>query len=232
MKLVLQSSYSTIETAADIERGVRALSRACPAMRRIHKLTGMPPLRREAAGFQGLAGIVIAQQVSAASADAIWRRTQRTLGTVSAKTVSRTDDATLRSCGLSAPKARTLRAVTEAVQAGQLDFKQLNRAPDDEIHATLTAIKGIGPWSADIYIMFCLGRADAWAAGDLALQVAIARIFELRDKPSAEEALTIAERWRPWRGVAARMLWSLHAVPRSAPGKTTWPAKSTSKSRG
>lgn len=201
----------TLNDIDDIRRGVRALRRQCHILRHIHDLTGDPPLRRQAAGFEGLAAIIISQQISAASADAIWRRTRHTLGTVSAARVCGADDAALRACGLSGPKMRALRAVASAIAARQIDLDRLGTAPEDDIHAALTGLHGIGPWTADIDIMFSLGRADAWAAGDLALQRAIARAFQLPGRPSAAETIAIAEAWRPWRAVAARLMWSFHA---------------------
>jgi DNA-3-methyladenine glycosylase II len=130
---------------------------------------------------------------------------------MSAKAFLELSDDELRQAGLSRGKVRTLRATSEAVEAG-LDFKQLAAAPEEVVHETLTALPGIGPWSADIFLLFCLGRADAFAAGDLALQIAAANAMQLAQRPSREELLAIAERWRPWRGVAAHMLWAYYKV--------------------
>ncbi len=157
--------------------------------------------------------IVVAQQVSAASATAIWKRTEDTLRTITPSIIARASDDRLRACGLSRPKVRTMRAVADAVLSGDLDVDRLGDASDAEVHAALTRIHGIGPWTADIYLMFSLGRADAWAGGDLALQLAIARAFALNQRPTAGEALEQAEIWRPWRAVAARLLWSFYALP-------------------
>jgi DNA-3-methyladenine glycosylase II len=104
-----------------------------------------------------------------------------------------------------------LRAIAAACADG-LDLTRLDDRSDQEIHDALTAITGIGPWTADVYILFCLGRADGWASGDLALQVAVQRAFELTDRPGKDEMLELAERWRPWRGVAARLLWAYYAA--------------------
>ena len=101
---------------------------------------------------------------------------------------------------------------SRAATADGLDLARLDRLPDAEVHAALTAVSGIGPWTADIYLMFCLGRADAWAAGDLALQLAAQQAFGLDERPDRQAMLELAERWRPWRGVAARLLWSYYAV--------------------
>ena len=115
----------------------------------------------------------------------------------------------LRGVGLSGPKIRTLRAVSQAVRGG-LDLTRLGTLNDEEVHAALTAVSGIGPWTADVYLLFCLGRADAFAAGDLALQVAAQHAFRLDERPDQRTLVELAERWRPWRGVAARLLWAYY----------------------
>lgn len=208
------SRCTTIETTEDIRRGVAALARKCPDLRRVHRMTGDPPLRRHAAGFEGLARIVVSQQVSAASAAAIWQRTVLAVQPFSPQRVRALREEDLGAAGLSRPKVRTLKAVAEAIASGELDLDALSSARDDEIRAALTAIHGIGPWTADIYLMFCLGRADSWAGGDLALQLAVQSVLGLEARPDAAELEAIAVRWRPWRAVAARMLWAYHATSR------------------
>lgn len=203
-----------IETDADVARGVRALRRACPHLRAAHELTGHPPLRRNPGGLPGLLRIVIGQQVSVASAAAIWERFNTTLKPVTAKTILRRRETTLRKAGLSGPKVRTVRAVAQAVVDGGLDFEAFETMQADDIRSALVAVHGIGPWTADIYIMFCLGHADGWAAGDLALQIAAERLLVLDVRPTPEELTAIAERWRPWRSVAARLLWAYYAEVR------------------
>jgi DNA-3-methyladenine glycosylase II len=208
----------TIETDADLREGIRALRRKCPHLRRVHDRAGDPPLRRHAPGFEGLARIIVGQQLSIASAEAIWRRVQAAVQPMSAKAFLLLSDGELRHAGLSRGKVKTLRAMSEAVEAG-LDLTQLAAAPEKVVHETLTALPGIGPWSADIFLLFCLGRADAFAAGDLALQTAAANAMKLAQRPSREELLSIAERWRPWRGVAAHMLWAYYKVPPEQPDR-------------
>lgn len=200
-----------IETDADLREGIRALRRKCPHLRRVHDRAGDPPLRRHAPGFEGLARIIVGQQLSIASAQAIWTRVQAAVRPMSAKAFLALSDEELRQAGLSRGKVKTLRAMSEAIEAG-LDLDRLATAPEDVVHETLTALPGIGPWSADIFLLFCLGRADAFAAGDLALQTAAANALKLAQRPSREELLAIAERWRPWRGVAAHMLWAYYKV--------------------
>jgi len=197
-----------LETVQDIRAGVAKLRKLCPSIRRVHDLVGDPPLRRLEPGFPGLAQVVVSQQLSVASAGAIWARTALAVDPFDAPTLLETDIAALRAAGLSQGKVRTLREAAEAIVSGQLGFDA--RVPVEELRAALLAITGVGPWTADIYTMFCLGHADGFAAGDLALQVAARRAFGLELKPSARELEELAERWRPWRGVAARLLWSFY----------------------
>jgi DNA-3-methyladenine glycosylase II len=203
-----------IETDADVKDGVRALRRKCAIMRRVHDVAGYPPLRRRPAGFEGLARIIVGQQLSVASATAIWARTEAACRPFEPTILLAMKDKHLAKAGLSRPKIRTLRAISEACANG-LDLTDLAQASDEEVHAALTCILGIGPWTADIYIMFCLGRADGWAPGDLALQIAAQRALELAERPDKTAMMELAERWRPWRGVAARLLWAYYAALRA-----------------
>jgi DNA-3-methyladenine glycosylase II len=200
-----------IVTDDDVRDGVRALRRKCAIMRRVYDVAGHPPLRRRPAGFEGLARIVVGQQLSVASASAIWERTAAVCVPFEPKILLALQDKHLVGVGLSRGKVRTLRAIAAACSDG-LDLTRLEHASEEEIHAALTEVTGIGPWTADIFILFCLGRADGWAPGDLALQVAAQRAFELAERPGKEEMLELAERWRPWRGVAARLLWAYYAA--------------------
>ena len=206
---------ATLETARDIQAGTVALRRLCPVMRRVHDTIGDPALRRHAPGFAGLARIVVGQQLSTASAAAIWERTARAVDPFDADTLLALDDARLRAAGLSQGKMRTLRAAASALQSGALVLDA--DVPDTDLFNALVGVSGIGPWTADIYLLFCLGRTDGFASGDLALQIAAQRAFELETRPSALQLSELAERWRPWRGVAAHLLWAFYAherVPR------------------
>jgi DNA-3-methyladenine glycosylase II len=202
--------HRIIATEGDIRDGVRALRRKCATMRRLHDLAGDPPLRRRPAGFEGLARIIVGQQVSVASATAIWGRTAAACTPFEPHVLLALEDKDLAGAGLSRPKIRTLRAIAQACSGG-LDLTRLDGLSEEEIHDALTGVVGIGPWTADVFILFCLGRADGWAPGDLALQVAAQRAFELAERPDKVEMVALAERWRPWRGVAARMLWTYYA---------------------
>ena len=200
-----------IVTDDDVRDGVRALRRKCAVMRRVHDFAGHPPLRRRPAGFEGLARIVVGQQVSVASATAIWDRTAAACSPFEPQLLLTLTDMQLAAAGLSRAKIRTLRAIAAACSGG-LDLTRLDHMADDDIHAALTDIPGIGPWTADVFILFCLGRADGWAPGDLALQVAAQHALELDERPDKVRMLELAERWRPWRGVAARLLWAYYAA--------------------
>lgn len=203
----------TIETPADIAIATAALVAACPHLARIHALTGPPPLRRRPAGFAGLARIVVGQQLSIASAGAIWNRLERCIEPFEPEAFLQAAPARLRAAGLSTAKITTLRGVAEAAAEGRLDFARLARAADTAaVRAELTRLKGIGPWTADIYAMFCLGQADAWAPGDLALRHALADALALKAVPDEAGMVAAAEPWRPWRAVAARLLWSYYRL--------------------
>lgn len=201
-----------IESADDVAEGARALRRKCPHMRAIWKATGDPPVRRREPGFEGLARIVVGQQLSVASAAAIWKRVEEAIRPFTAERVLALTEEQLRGAGLSRPKVRTLVNLATAVAEGRVAMTTLVTAPDEHIHEQLTAVNGIGPWTADIFLMFCLGRADSFAAGDLALQEAVRLAMALEERPGAAELAEIAERWRPWRGVAALMLWEYYRV--------------------
>jgi DNA-3-methyladenine glycosylase II len=199
-----------ITTDADLRDGVKALRRKCAHMRTAHDLAGHPPLRRRPGGFDGIVRIINGQQLSVASAAAIYGRVAATIQPLTAKRLLAASDETLRGCGLSRPKIKTLRAVASAVVAG-LDLDGLATLPEAEAIAQLTAVSGIGPWTADIYLMFCVGRRDVFASGDLALQIAAQMVMGLEARPTAREMAEIAERWSPWRTVAAGLLWAYYA---------------------
>ena len=192
-----------------------ALVEQCRYMREIYDLIGMPPLRRRRAGFEGLVRIIVAQQLSVASAGAILSRLESVLQPFNTAKLALLSDEDLRACGLSRPKIRTLRGLGQALEEGVFQFNTLGSLSEEEVHEKLTYVKGIGPWTADIYLMFCIGQADAFAAGDLALQQAAADLMGLAERPGNEAFIEIAERWRPWRGVAARALWAIYAYQRS-----------------
>jgi DNA-3-methyladenine glycosylase II len=208
---------ATIESLDDIATGIAALSARDPALARAYAESGMPALRRSPEGLASLCDIVIGQQVSVASARAIGARFSALFAPLDADRLALADDAAYRAAGLSQPKIRALRAIGEALRGG-FDLAGLGALPADEAKAALCAIKGIGPWTADIYLLFALGHADAFAAGDLALQEALRLLEEREARPGAPELLARAESWRPWRGVAARVLWQYYRVRKGRAG--------------
>jgi DNA-3-methyladenine glycosylase II len=214
-----------ISTEGDIAEGLAALTAADPRLMPLAAASGPLPLRRSEGGLPGLLRIVVSQQVSVASASAIWARVEAVFSPLTAAVILGAEEADFRRAGLSGPKIRTMRAVAESVAAG-FDLVALRDLEADEAHRRLTALKGIGPWTADVYALFCLGQADAFAAVDLALQEAARVGLELPARPSAAELLAIAEVWRPWRGVAARLLWAYYRVAKA--GRDGTPLLATS----
>lgn len=198
-----------------------ALSGRCPIMARLHADRGIPPLRRRPAGFEGLVHVVVFQQISTLAAQAIWRRTQEVLGGITPERLAAASDEDYRACGQSRPKVRTLRAVAAAVLDGTLDLDSLPLMGAEAAHSALVRVKGIGPWTADVYLLTCLGHGDAWPAGDIALQAAVQDALALPARPDAKAMIAIAERWRPHRAGAARLLWAHYAVLK---GRATEPA--------
>ena len=207
---VLMSFF--IHTEADLDHAIARLVDADPRFGAVLSRAGRPPLRRRPDGFSGLASIVVSQQLSTASAKAIWARLNEALDPLDHATVLRARAAKLARAGLSAPKIRTLKAIAKAVERGELDLPALVTKPADEAHAVLTAVHGIGPWTADIYLLFCLGHADAWPAGDLALQEGARLLLALKTRPSVKEMGPLAEAWRPWRAYALMQLWTALAA--------------------
>jgi DNA-3-methyladenine glycosylase II len=198
----------TIATADDIAEAVEALGLAEPRFAAIAATTGLPSLRRSPGGLAGLLRIVIDQQISVTVGAAIWTRLNALLAPFEGTRLLAASDEDLRGCGLSGGKIRTLRAIAGAAADGSLDFQRLEILSDEEAADMLTAVHGIGPWTADIYLLACLGRSDVFPAGDLALQAAAAAAFALPVRPTAAGLRQLGEPWRPWRAVAARLLWS------------------------
>ena len=202
-----------IETPACVAEGADWLARREPRFARALALTGPLPLRRRPDGFAALLDAIVSQQVSVAAADAIWGRLEAQ-GLTRPRAITHASDEALRGCGLSRQKARYARALA----AARLPYPALRTATTDEVIATLTALPGIGRWTAEIYAMFSLGRADVFAPGDLALQEAARLLFELPDRPREAALRRMAEEWSPWRGVAARLLWAYYRIAREREG--------------
>ncbi len=207
-----------IRSETDLDTALTALGDADPRFAALMATAGRPPLRRRPDGFPGLAATVVSQQLSTASAGAIWARLAGAFDPFEPAAIMRARPARLARLGLSAPKIRALKEIARAVARGKLALATLGELAAEEAHATLTAVHGIGPWTADIYLLSCLGHSDAWPAGDLALQEAARLAFGLRARPSAKEMLPLAEPWRPWRAVAARVLWTYYRAVKGRDG--------------
>jgi DNA-3-methyladenine glycosylase II len=204
-----------IDTAADIAAGLEILIAADPRLAKMAAVAGPLPLRRRPGGYPGIAGIVVSQQLSTASAAAIWARLATAYDPFTPQRLLKARPDRLARLGLSRPKIRALKEIARAIVGGALDCDALPDMPADAAHAALCGVHGIGPWTADIYLLFCLGHADAWPAGDLALQESARLAFGLPDRPSAKETIVLAQPWRPWRGVAARLLWAYYRAVKS-----------------
>ena len=202
-----------IRTEDCVAEGAAWLAVREPQFAKALERTGPLPLRRREDGFASLLDAIISQQVSVASATAIWRRLEAA-GLTQATPMAAATDEELRTCGMSRQKMRYARALA---QAG-LDYPALRTAPDDAVIATLVALPGIGRWTAEIYAMFSLGRADVFAPGDLALQESARLLFGLDGRPSEKDLRARAEDWSPWRGVAARLLWAYYHVAKEREG--------------
>ncbi|MGV6813183.1 MAG: DNA-3-methyladenine glycosylase family protein [Brevirhabdus sp.] len=202
-----------IETPACVAEGAAFLARAEPRFARALNLTGPLPLRRRKDGFEALLSAIVSQQVSVAAADAIWNRL-KSAGRTGPRKIMWASDDELRACGLSRQKIRYAR---ELAGAG-IKYGQLRAAPTEDVIKTLVEVPGIGVWTAEIYAMFSLGRADVFAPGDLALQEAARILFELDERPKERALRAMAAAWSPWRSVAARLLWSYYHVAKEREG--------------
>lgn len=204
-----------IAADADLAEGAAHLAAVCPVWARVLPDLGPLPLRRRADGFPALLDAVVSQQLSVASARAISGRLAAAGLDAPAPILAAGDDA-LRACGLSAQKIRYLRGIA----AAGIDYAALARAPDEAVIETLVALPGIGRWTAEIYLMFALGRADAFAPDDLALQEAARLLYGLPERPRGRALAALAEPWRPWRSVAARGLWAYYRLAKGREGTT------------
>ncbi|WP_282157917.1 DNA-3-methyladenine glycosylase family protein [Shimia thalassica] len=202
-----------IETSDCVAEGAEWLVAHDPRFGPALAATGPLPLRLRPDGFAQLLSAIMSQQVSVASANAIWGRLKEARLTGPRKIMWASDDE-LRACGLSRQKIRYSRALAQA----RIDFKALRDLPSDQVIRILTEVPGIGAWTAEVYAMFSLGRADVFAPGDLALQEAARILFEMDKRPSEKELRQMAEDWSPWRSVAARALWAYYRVAKDREG--------------
>ena len=202
-----------IDDHDDIRAGLTALEQADPRLAEVIAVAGEVPLRRGEGGYRGIADIIVGQQISKAAADNIWARFAAAVDPVCPEGVLAAGEDILRGCGLSRGKTRTLQKLAEACHGG-FDFDALADLPTEEAIAAMTALHGVGPWTAEVYLLFCVGHADIFPAGDIALQNAVHDAFDLAERPAEKALRDMAVAWSPWRGVAARLFWRYYAVTR------------------
>ena len=207
-----------LHTQADLEDAVNALVKQDIRLKPIFELTGMPSLRQRRPGFAGLAAIVCGQQLSTASAAAIWARVNAAFDPFDHDVLRRARADRLGRLGLSAAKIKTLKNLARELASERLNLEVLANEDADAAHNTLTSLHGIGPWTADVYLLFCLGHGDAWPAGDLAVQEAVKIGLGLKTRPTPKQMAPLAEPWRPWRGAAAHLWWAYYRALKKRDG--------------
>src|SRR6516225_8563769 len=220
-----------LNTQADLEDAIHALVKLDSRLKPILEVAGMPSLRRREPGFAGLAHIVCGQQLSTASASAIWARLSAAFEPFDHDAIRRARTDRLGRLGLSAAKIKTLKHLARELAAERLNLDVLAEEDADAAHHTLTALPGIGPWTADIYLLFCLGHGDAWPAGDLAVQEGVRMGLALPTRPTSKEMVPIAEPWRPMRGAAAHLWWSYYRALKKREGVIAGEANAAQKKR-
>jgi len=196
-----------------ISEGLAALSNLEPKFDQIIPKMDQIPLRRRSDGFGRLLSTIVSQQVSVAAADAIWRKI-KSAGFNKITKIKKASDQELRGVGLSKQKIKYVRSLANS----KIDYRSLRTMPTSQVVKELTQVSGIGNWTAEIYAMFSLGRADVFAPGDLALQEATRLLFNLKERPSEKELRSMAKDWSPWQAVAARLLWSYYNYQKKREG--------------
>ena len=208
-----------IETEADIAEALAALLEADPRLVSVAETAGPLPLRRRSGGLEGLAHVITGQQISIAAAASIWSRIETAVDPFTAEQLLLTPEEALRAAGLSGAKIRTLLGIASACRDG-FAIEALHDLPAEEAIAALVALKGIGRWTAESYLLFCVGHPDVLPAGDLALQSAVQNGLNLRKRPDEKRLRKMAGKWAPWRGVAARLFWAYYRARREALKRT------------
>ena len=206
----MQSETLRPLTQKTLAQAARELAARDRLLANIHATYGDPPLWRRATGFRTLVHIILEQQVSLSSAKSMLLRLEREIQPFTPERFLELGETHLRGLGVTRQKSSYLLHLSESVVNGRLSLRGLSRLSDDQALVLLTGIKGIGLWSANIYLLMAMRRADIWPAGDLALAVAVKELKGLATKPTAEELELVAQRWRPYRAVAARMLWQYY----------------------
>ena len=199
-----------LRTEADIRNAAQSLADLVPAFKPVIDKAGIIPLRYRPPGYEGLASIIIAQVVSRASADAIWRKLEAIIGAITVDNILAHPAEELMAAGLSRAKQSTLRGLAEACRGG-LDLEHIASLDADVAIAELTAVKGIGLWTSEVFLLFCAGHPDVFPTGDVALQAAAAHAFGLAERPKPKEFRAMALDWQPYRSIAARILWAYYA---------------------
>ena len=207
-----------LNSQSDLEDAIHALLKTDPRLRPVFAVAGMPALRRREPGFMGLAHIVCGQQLSTASAAAIWARLSAAFDPFHPDAIRRARADRLGRLGLSAAKIKTLKNLAREIAAQRLNLDVPANEDADAAHHTLVSLHGIGPWTADLYLLFCLGHGDAWPAGDLAVQEAVKTGLGLKTRPTVKEMAPLAEPWRPLRGAAAHLWWSYYRALKKREG--------------
>ena len=210
-----------IRSDEDLEWHIRSLTQAYPMFEPLRQAAGAVPVRWLDRGFKGLVFVVTGQQISVAAGRAIYGRLEAALGDITAETVAAASDDVLRAAGYSAPKMRTLRALQEAAMAGNLDLDTLEEQSAEDAILSLCNIKGIGPWTAEVYLLFAAGHPDIFPAADVALQELARLAFALGARPATRDLREMSDAWSPWRSAAARLLWAYYRVRKG--GKTVTP---------
>ena len=201
-----------INTPEDILEGLNWLKELDPSLIPIIEQVGEVPLRRDQGGFQGLARIIIGQHVSTASASAIHARFAEQIIPLTPKTYLQTPAETLIEIGLTRAKQSTIENVARAIDDNILDLNTIIDLSESEAIERLTSMKGIGPWTAEVYLLFCAGHPDIFAAGDLAIREAVRHAYQLPERPAEKDLRVIAAKWSPYRGVASRLFWAYYAA--------------------
>jgi DNA-3-methyladenine glycosylase II len=207
-----------LHTDADMMAALDRLAETDQRLAAVRQVAGTFSLRRREGGFAGLCSIVCGQQLSTASAAAIRNRLFAAFEPFHHDAVRSARTDRLKRLGLSMPKIRSIKAIGKALADGQIDLDAVGAMDADVAHEKLVALHGVGPWTADIYLLFCLGHSDAWPAGDLALQEAARIAFGLRKRPNVKQFIKLAEPWRPWRGAMAHLLWAYYHVVKKRDG--------------
>jgi DNA-3-methyladenine glycosylase II len=207
-----------ITTLEDIAEGLEALCRIDPRLSHVREVAGDVPLRLSEPGFVSLASIIVSQQVSRASADAIFGRLTKLVDPLTPDALLAAGEGMFREAGLSRPKQRTLIAISEAVRDG-LDLHHLCGLEADEAISRMTAVSGIGAWTAEVYLLFSAGHPDIFPARDVALQSAVGHALGFEPRPGEKALIALAESWAPWRGVASRLFWAYYRETRGRDGE-------------